>query len=374
MTKKSNINNKVCFFSPASYPFFFQDSNVAHGGAELQMYLLAKALSEDAEFKISFLIGNYEQDKEIIQDKILLVKTIRLEKKETGIVKLFKTVKLFFQLIKLNHDVLITTNASALVGIIAFYSKLFGKKFIYRTSHLIDVNNEYIKNNGISGRFYKYGLQKAHKIITQNKEHKELLKQYYKINVVVIRNAFVVNDISPEEKKHILWVGRFQDWKRPELFLKIAENFPEKQFVMICPFTKSKKENWKLLQNEANKISNLNFIEKVPFSEIQEYFNEAELFINTSNSEGFPNTFLQAAQGKTPIISLNVNPDNFITKYNCGIFAEGNFEKLLSETEKLLQKEDGLKIKGENLFNYLKENHDIKIIEKQLKEAIKSIL
>ncbi|RLD50500.1 MAG: hypothetical protein DRI94_08460 [Bacteroidetes bacterium] len=374
MEEKVNKKIKVCFFSPASYPFFFPNSKVAHGGAELQMYLLAKALSEEAEFKISFLIGNYGQNKVIIQDKISLVKTIRLEKKENGFSKFFKAVKLFFQLIKLKSDVIIATNANALVGIITFYSKLSGNKFIYRSSSLIDVNGEYIKNNGLSGKIYKYGLEKAGQVITQNQNHKKLLKENYNIDAKVIKNIFPVKEYKYTKKEFILWISRYHKIKNPELFLQIAENSPNKQFVMICPFTKSEKENWEKLYQKANKIPNLKFIEKVPFAEIQEYFNKALLFVNTSDFEGFPNTFLQAAQGKTPIVSLNVNPDNFITEYNCGIFAEGKFEKLLSDTEKLLQNETGLKIKGENLFNYLKENHDIKIIEKQLKEAIKSIL
>ena len=374
MEEKVNKKIKVCFFSPASYPFFFPNSKVAHGGAELQMYLLAKTLSEDTEFKISFLIGNYKQNKVIIQDKISLVKTIRLEKKENGFSKFFKAVKLFFQLIKLKSDVIIATNANALVGIITFYSKLSGNKFIYRSSSLIDVNGEYIKNNGLSGKIYKYGLEKAGQVITQNQNHKKLLKENYNIDAKVIKNIFPVKEYKYTKKEFILWISRYHKIKNPELFLQIAENSPNKQFVMICPFTKSEKENWEKLYQKANKIPNLKFIEKVPFAEIQEYFNKALLFVNTSDFEGFPNTFLQAAQGKTPIVSLNVNPDNFITEYNCGIFAEGKFEKLLSDTEKLLQNETGLKIKGENLFNYLKENHDIKIIEKQLKEAIKSIL
>ena len=189
-----------------------------------------------------------------------------------------------------------------------------------------------------------------------------------------IKNIFSVKNYTNTGKEFILWVSRYNKIKRPELFLQLSKYFPDKQFVMICPYIFPDKEKWELIQKEANEIPNLHFIEKVSFNKIQDYFNKAALFVNTSDYEGFPNTFLQAAQGKTPIISLNVNPDNFITEYNCGIFAEGKFEKLLSETEKLLQNETGLKTKGENIFNYLKENHNIKIIGKQLKQMIENIL
>ena len=374
MEEKVNQKIKVCFFSPASAPFFFPDSGIAHGGAELQIYLLAKALSENTDFNILFLTQIPENTKSKNFGKIKLLKTINLNHKDIVIIRLFKALKLFMQLIKISPNILIMTNANALVGIMAFYTKLFGKKFIYRTSSRIDTNKEYIKNNGISGKIYKYGLKNATKIITQNLSDKKLLKENHNIEAEVIKNIFPVKEYKQTNKQFILWVGRFRKIKNPELFLKFARQFPEKQFVMICPYIIQDKEKWEKFKKNANKISNLKFIEKIPFNEIQEYFDKAELFVNTSDYEGFPNTFLQAAQGKTPIVSLNVNSDNFITEYNCGIFAEGKFEKLLSETKKLLQNKTDLKIKGENLYNYVKGNHDIKIVEKQLKKVIKNIL
>ncbi|NOZ35169.1 MAG: glycosyltransferase [Chlorobi bacterium] len=374
MEEKVGKKIKVCFFSPASYPFFDTDSKAAYGGAELQMFLLAKVLSLNSDSEICFLIGNYKVKDVKNKYNIKLISSINLKQKESIFLKIFKSLKYFFCLTRLTPDLLISTNANAVAGISAFYCKVFKKKFIYRTSSLIDVNQEYTKNNGLSGKLYQYGLRKATKVITQNKEHQFLLKKNYNIDAVVLKNIFEVKEPENTNKEFILWVSRYHKLKRPDLFLKLAEHFTEKNFVMICPYNDSNKVDWQKLKEEANKISNLKFIEKIPFREIQEYFNKAKLFINTSDFEGFPNTFLQAAQGKTPVVSLNVNPDNFITEYNCGIFAEGNLEKLLSETEKLLQNKADLKIKGDNLFRYLQENHDIKIVGKQFKQFIESVL
>ena len=374
MEEKINKKITVCFFSPASHSFFSPNSNVAHGGAELQMYLWAKSLANYPEFEVLFLIENHNQKKISPVENIKLIGTIRLKQQENIITKLFKSIKLFFQLITINQDIIISTNANALTSIIALYSKIFKKKFIYRTSSLIDVNKNYIDKNGVSGKLYKFGLLNASKVITQNAEHRILLKKNHNINAFVLKNSFEIIPKNLPEKKHILWVSRFAEMKNPYLFLDLAKQISEQKFVMICPYTVSVKKNWEDLKKQTENISNLKFIEKVPFNKIQKYFNEAILFVNTSDFEGFPNTFLQAAQAKTPIVSLNVNPDNFLNEYNCGVFCKNNFNLLIQETKNLLKKTDEQIQKGENAYLYLKENHDINKIGKQLKEIISKLL
>ncbi|MCF6184795.1 MAG: glycosyltransferase family 4 protein [Bacteroidales bacterium] len=372
--EKKIKNKKICFFSPASYSFFDKNSKIAHGGAEMQMFLLAEYLSENTEYDIYFLAGNKIDPEIKNQTKIKLKKSIQLKQNENILIKLIKSIRYILKLAFLNPDILINTNANAIVGISVFYCKIFNKKFIFRTSSLIDVNKEYIKKNGLSGKVYKYGLTGASKIITQNNEHKNLLKKNHNINAEVLKNMFKISYRNTSEKKHILWVSRFAKIKNPELFFEIALHFFDEKFVMICPHNTENIETWKNLKKDAEKIKNLTFINKVPFTEIQKYFDKAKIFVNTSDFEGFPNTFLQAAQAKTPIVSLNVNPDNFITEYNCGIFSEGNFDKMLSEMKILLKNENELKIKGENLFKYLKNNHDFNIIGKRFINIIESVL
>ncbi|MCF6366603.1 MAG: glycosyltransferase family 4 protein [Bacteroidales bacterium] len=376
MEEKISHNRKVkiCFFSPASYPFFVENSEVAHGGAELQMFLWARYLSENSNFNIKFLV-RINKKREIKKNhNVKLINTIQLKQNESFFLKLLNSIKYLFQLIRINPDIIICTNANAIVGISAFYAILFRKKFIYRTSSLIDVNKNYINLNGLSGKLYKYGLVKAAKVITQNKEHKILLKKNHKIEAPLLKNMIEIKEESTYKKQFILWVSRFAEMKNPELFLQLSGFFPERKFVMICPHTDSNKPEWEKLKSKAEKLKNLTFIRKVPFSEIQEYFNKAELFLNTSDYEGFPNTFLQAAQSKTPIVSLNVNPDNFITDYNCGIFANGNFDLLYSKMKELLKNKSEIIQKGKNCFKYLQENHDINIAGEKLKFEIENVL
>ncbi|MCF6240448.1 MAG: glycosyltransferase family 4 protein [Bacteroidales bacterium] len=371
------INKKIhiCFFSPASYPFFYSDSQAIHGGAEFQMYLLATELAKNKNFSISFILGNYGQKNRYCYKKnIQLIKGFKLTTHENLWSKFIKALRLFFLYYKIKPDVIITTNAGSVVGLTAFYTKLSGKKYIYRSSSSIDVDGSWINSHKLMGKIYSWGLKNTSLVLSQNAEHCHLLIKNHSIKTNILKNGFVIETTHAQNKKYILWVSRYVEMKNPHLFLQLAKQIPNEKFVMICPYNPSDYKKWKELKNEADKILNLTFIEKVDFRKIQTYFNQAKIFVNTSDYEGFPNTFLQAAQGLTPIVSLNVNPDNFINEYQCGIFCNNGFSKLIEETKKILQDSDKIKQMGKNAYRYLKENHDINIIGKQMEEIIYNLV
>lgn len=365
-----NKKIKVCFFSPASYHYFTKVGNSNFGGAELQMFLLANQISKNKNLEIIFLTGNFKQNKFDKYGDIKLIRSINMSTNETFFSKFFKSSRYFFLLIKISPNVIITTTFNPIVGITSFYKRIFKKKHIHRSANDVDTDLSRIKKNGLSGKIFKSGLEHANAVLCQNNFQKTMLQKNHNINAIMFKNVLRITEQNLYQKKHILWVGRLVDFKKPYLFLDLAKEVSNEKFIMICPYHKKDFEKWNTLKEQAKQIPNLRFIEKVPFEEIQDYFNKAQLFVNTSDFEGFPNTFLQAAQAKIPIVSLNVNPDNFINKYDCGIFGENNFNKLVQKIKDILVNKKELNKKGKNAFQYLYENHNIKNISKQLEQII----
>lgn len=349
---------KICFFHLKAHAIFDSNSTAPIGGTLVQMYAIAKRLSEDPSFLITFLVGDFGQPQIEEYDKIKVYKSIKLRRDLLHLT--ISPFLLWHYFKKINADVYITSSASPEVGLLTLFCKIHKKKMIYRTASEWDCNGEYVNRHGILGKLFEYGIKNASIVVTQSKDQQILLEKTYGLDSQVIKNSFSVSDNKrTPEKKNILWVSRCESWKNPGIFLELAIKLPNLSFIMICPKQKYQEELFENVKTEAAKIKNLTFIDFVPFEKIQRYFDEALIFIGTSNFEGFPNTYLQACLGKTPIVSYKVNPDNFIQEYKTGYFADGDRKKLEDSTKKLMEDKNDWKEKSQNAFKYLKANHDI---------------
>lgn len=127
------------------------------------------------------------------------------------------------------------------------------------------------------------------------------------------------------------------------------------------------------LLREAKEIANLEFLPRVGFHQIDAYFQRAKVFVNTSDSEGFPNTFIQAGKWRTPILSLNVNPDGFLDRYRCGKCAKGDWDQFVGMLTELAEPE-AQKDYGQNARRYVEEHHDIKTIIAEYKRIFRELV
>jgi len=353
-----NKKIKVCFVSLKAYQLFNQKIKSTFGGAEVQMRFLSRELAKDKRYQVNLIVGDYGQQKKEKIEKVILWKFLNFD--DSNIVKaVWISFNYFLLLKKINADIYFTTTAGPSIGIIAIFCKLTNKKHIHRTASDVDVDGIFIKKNGLNGKLYKYGLQKADVVLTQSLDHKKKLIKNHGINSIIIKNSFVFNEEKKSKKYFTLWVSRCHPLKKPELFLDLAKNFKDEKFKMICPSSSGQEGFYKKIKNNTKNIKNLEFIEFVSFAEIQKYYNEAKILVNTSDYEGFPNTFIQAGIGNVPILSLNVNPDNFIKNYNCGYFAEGNFDLLKKQFSGLLKNEKTWKEKSKNINKYVINNHNM---------------
>ncbi|ODS41481.1 MAG: hypothetical protein A7315_06000 [Candidatus Altiarchaeales archaeon WOR_SM1_79] len=346
---------KICFISPKAYQLFNPEVKSTFGGAQVQLYYLANEFSGYKDVKIRFMVADYGQDDVEIHKKIKVYKSLNL--KDNFIKQIIDFYRVFN---KIDADIYIQRAPSPFSGIIAFYCKILNRKFAYMIGHDLETDGTYEKNNNLLKSFFANLVFKySDLIITQNEYQKMNLKQR-NIESTVIKSGYPVQEYIETKKNYILWVGRSESWKRPELFLKLAEQNPDFKFVMICPPSTYNPQLSGRIKKEAQKLNNLKFIDFVPFNQIDKYFGEAKIFVNTSTQEGFPNTFVQAAKNKTPIVSLSVNPDNFLERYECGFFCNNDIELINKNMNILLSNKNLYKRMSENAYNYAKKNHDIK--------------
>lgn len=364
------MKKRVCFVNYFLYNIYHPELGSVFGGAEIQLYYLIEALKQTNQYEI-IVFGKAARNRPIIE-KCEGITFWNVYKTANN--KLFDTYYLLKQLWffwKINADTYITRAASIEVGIVILFCNVFGKKSIHMTAHDIDVDGSFLKSSSMLIRYsYRYGLRKATTVLAQNQYHIDLLLQKQHIIAYQLPNSFQLPLVVelPKERKTNLWVGRAVDWKRPDRFIELAKHFPTESFTMII-----NEQDANVLDNieqMASAFKNIHIIKNVAFSDINNYFKQAKLFINTSEAEGFPNTFIQAAMYSCPILSYNVNPDDMLTKHKIGWFADNNPKRLLQLFAEIIDDEEARLAYGKKARHYIEQHHDIKhnikILEKYL--------
>ena len=153
-----------------------------------------------------------------------------------------------------------------------------------------------------------------------------------------------------------LWVSRCQPIKRPHLFLDLVEALPSNSFEMVCP--PENRELWESVVSRASRLTNLRFIESIPYHEIQGHYDAARVFVNTSEWEGWPNSFIQAGLGRTALLSLDVNPDGIFERFGLGRFAGEDFEKFKSDARGMMGNAAELERMQAGCARFVAEMHD----------------
>jgi glycosyltransferase involved in cell wall biosynthesis len=168
-------------------------------------------------------------------------------------------------------------------------------------------------------------------LLVQTPEQKLKLIRYYPKSIAVIPNlVYPAQYYDPEgREKNILWIGKSSRIKQMSLFLDAAEKMRDLNvnFIIISRFLDDKTSNQ--LLSRIGTLTNVKNLGEKTNDFINEYLQKkAYLLVNTSLSEGFSNTFLQAWSAGVPVISLNSNPGNIFLEKEVGFYCQGKVEKI----------------------------------------------
>ena len=337
----------ICIFSEYAYSLLKKEGDII-GGAELQMVNLARGLSKRSH-NVSFVV--FEKPSYSFEeiDGISVYNPFNLNNSGYSYLKPKNIYFLIKALNKIDSDIFIQRAGTPLTGILSIYAKLNKKIFLYSVASDDDVS-DYLRIRSVKDLkrvLYITGVWFSTCVICQSINQKKSLIEYSeKIKCEIIKNM-LTSEINNYERNNnpdtdALWVGRCDKIKRPEIFINLAKKLPNLKFKMICRLSIDPEFYHKISQL-ANETSNLEFLGFVPHEEIYKYYLQSKMLVCTSLMEGFPNTFLEAWVHGMPVVSLGIDPDGIISKYNLGICSR-NFDELVNGI-KILSKDIDLREK-----------------------------
>jgi glycosyltransferase involved in cell wall biosynthesis len=367
MTAEAIKKIKVCFVAPKAYPIFNPAIGNYFGGAEVDLYYLATELAKDVNFDVSFIVADYGQNDVEVIENVTVIKSLNFSKN-----MLSSLLRTWSALKKADADIFFLKCASPGVPVVTAFCKLHRRIFLYRLASVLESDGTYIKQHPVLGRLFAASLRRAAMIFAQNSTDKENLAKTLSISSRMLPNGHPLPPMRHQPKDMIIWVGRDDPVKKPERFLDLARAFPNERFTLICQ-TLNNDAHYKNLVEQAGNIANLEFLRHVPFNRIDSYFQRAKVLVNTSDSEGFPNTFIQACKAGAAILSFNVNPDGFLDTCKCGLCCNGDAGLLTYNLGLILENNRYVEL-GSNARKYVEKNHDITGIAAEYKSIFSRLI
>lgn len=329
---------KICFLGLDNLPVLApQYGHHAVGGEQVQQTLLARAMARRG-LAVSMAVYDYGQEDGAVWDGITTYRTYR---QQAGLPVLRFVYPRWWHMWRAMHragaDVYYVSCAGMQLGLAAMFCLRHGKRLVFRVAHDSDCEpDQLLIRYWRDKKLYEYGLRRAHAILVQTARQQGRLAANYGRSS---RVADMLVDPPQQEQQRIvdvLWVNNIRPFKRPDLFLALARSMPACRFRMIGGTQPGAEALYDSVAREAQTIRNLEFLGRVPYHDMDRHYAQAKLFVNTSDSEGFPNSYLQSWIRGTPVVAF-FDPDGVIRRERLGHAAmslddmRGHLVKMLAD-------------------------------------------
>ena len=349
----------ICFVESAMYGVLNPNSGaLSSGGEAVQHSLLAREFANQG-WSVSSVCLDVGQPMGELIDGVQVWKTYRRGAGVPGLRFIYpKLYRDWTALRRADADIYYQSCAGYMTGVVAAFSKRYGRKMVFRVAHDTDcVPGEQLIVNSRDRWLYEYGLRSANLISVQSDVQASALQKNYGLPSVGVRmiveppkeESMGVKDID------VLWVNNFRGFKRPEIVVDIARQMPHINFTMLGGRMPGFESLFAKVKSESQGLPNLNFVGPVPYSKVNSYFSRAKLFLNTSDSEGFPNSYLQAWVRGVPVVSY-FDPDGLIESLGIGLIANSQSE-FCAPIDELLQAPDRVREMGIKAREYSAANY-----------------
>jgi len=334
---------RITFVSPGSTPIVDKNNTQPIGGAEVQMYLLARQISFNENFASSLVIHGKQS---LIKEGKLNIYVIPFFTDAKRFwVRIFERIVFIVPQLKfwagLKTDIIVQRSAGLFTLYVWIYCKLKKIKFVYMIAH--DWDTSWEKNPLNSQwwwRWYWMALSKADLIVTQNDYQSANIKKL-NVSFLQIENGLPLDLLDklsrnlPKNRDCIYISTRFTSQKQPLMFLDLVKQFPEFEFTVVG-FDCGEEKILKEFKSRLGSLNNLHWIKGLSWQNKFTQLACHKMFVSTSIREGYPNTYLEALALKLPVVSLNVDPNGLLKKSHGGVCANGNWKKFTNQISGIL--------------------------------------
>jgi glycosyltransferase involved in cell wall biosynthesis len=322
IAKKPMAPPHVCIVGLWNLPVLAPEySDNPAGGEELQHTLLARALARRG-WRVSMVVADYGQADGATWDGI---KTYKAYRPDEGIpiVRFLhpRWTKLHSAMRRADADIYYTSCAGAQLGQVVLFAHRHGRKVAFRIASDSDCDpRSLLVRYWRDKQLYRWGLEHADLVLAQTvPQQRSLISNYNRRSRVAGPIVEPAGRRPAFEERSIdaLWVANLRALKRPQIFLDAAARLPGLTFHLAGAPARGEESVYEQARVRAESLPNVTFHGFVPQHRIGALFERARVHVSTSDTDGFPNTFLQAWSRGTPVVTF-LDPANIVSSNGMG--------------------------------------------------------
>ncbi len=324
---------KICLVVEDIYPVLSGRSELGPPNGRAVHFKNLGAGLADIGCDVSFITMDYGQPEIQKLGGFTVYKMYRPDEGIPGL-RLFltKAPKLLKALKRADADIYMFMCPDPFVGIISWFCRKNGRKFIYYGGSDRDFKGNSWRMSLRDLYFFKNGVRNADLILCQNIYQLETLEKYHKRKGFIMYNAMASAERTYDPGGKIIWVANYRPLKRPEMFIELSKEISD-SFVMIGGRASGCSEQEYRNMNDLAVNDNIRIRGLLGYDETDRAISRAKLLVSTSEFEGLSNTFLQAWRRGIPVVAF-VDPDGMIGKNGLGRVVS-NFEDMVEAVEEL---------------------------------------
>ncbi len=309
------------------------------GGAEYQYKILEDYLKD--KYATYYLFRHPEP----LNRKNFLNYDYRFRKRYNP--NLYTDAAVIYRLIKkISPDIIYKRGVNYIAAVGVCYAKMNKIRMVLHVSSQRNVEKT-TSNRGIlsildflNQSIGKYAINHADRIVCQTKYQSGLLqKNFGRCCDLILPNVHPLPDRAIEKTlpQKVVWISNLKKLKQPELFIDLAEHFRSNRnarFIMIGRPALGSWQN-KILK-KISRTPNLEYKGELPIEQVNAVLQKSHILVNTSEYEGFPNTYIQAWMRKVPVVALNSDPDDLLKTKGIG-FHSKTFRQMVLDVKSLIE-------------------------------------
>jgi glycosyltransferase involved in cell wall biosynthesis len=116
-------------------------------------------------------------------------------------------------------------------------------------------------------------------------------------------------------------------------------------------------------------VPNIEYLGHVEPEKSLQIIRNAAVFLSTSDSEGFPSTFLEAWASGTPVVSVTVDPDQLLKNKGLGLVS-GSVQQAVADISNLIDRSDLREEIGLRARDYVTSRHAPEVVSGMFQQAV----